>query len=97
MFSPGSLGFSFTNTTDRDDIIEIFLKVVLNTTTSLDMHDISVSCTINKRMANHVSLLFSYVISSVVYYIYTKPTKLYLFGKFPNIVEYSLICLLFLS
>jgi len=31
-FSPGSLGFSSTNTTNaRDNIIEIFLKVVLNT------------------------------------------------------------------
>jgi hypothetical protein len=40
LFSPGSLGFSFT--ADRDDIIEIFLRVALNTTTSLDMHDISV-------------------------------------------------------
>ena len=76
-FSPGSLGFSFTNTADRDDIIELFVKVVLNTTTSLDMHDISVSCIINKRMTNHASLLFSYVISSVVSYIHFVYTKTY--------------------
>jgi hypothetical protein len=75
LFSPGSLGFSFT--ADRDDIIEIFLRVALNTTTSLDMHDISVSCIINKRMTKHASLLFSYVISSVVYYIHFVYTKTY--------------------
>ena len=64
-FSPGSLGFSSTNNTDRDDIIELFVKVVLNTTTSLDMHDISASCIINKRIAN-IIILVRYVVSSVV-------------------------------
>ena len=64
-FSPGSLGFSSTNTTNRPrqynwNIFESGVKHH----TPINMHAISVSC-INKNITNLI-LLFRYVVSSVI-------------------------------